>query len=154
MGRGTRPVRRGDPASTVRCCAEERGATKPALAEDDAYLRELGASEILDRTADLKAAIRERYPDGVDAILDLVSYTPQDALLREGGRLASPLGAAGEGSGRFNLMAQPTPRTCSGLPSSSTVVRFEFGFRGARRSSRRARRSRRSPRRTRKASSA
>ncbi len=25
------------------------------------------------------------------------------------GRLASPLGAAGEGAGRFNIMAQPTP---------------------------------------------
>jgi NADPH2:quinone reductase len=80
----------------------------PALAEDEAYLHELGASEILDRNTDLQAAIRERYPDGVDAILDVVSYAPQDALLSEGGRLASPLGAAGEGSRRFNLMAQPT----------------------------------------------
>jgi NADPH:quinone reductase-like Zn-dependent oxidoreductase len=34
----------------------------PALADDVGYLRELGASEILDRTADLQAAIRERLP--------------------------------------------------------------------------------------------
>ena len=27
----------------------------------------------------------------------------------DGGRIASPLGAAGEGAGRFNLWAQPTP---------------------------------------------
>jgi NADPH2:quinone reductase len=87
----------------------------PALDEDEAYLHELGASEILDRNTDLQAAIRERYPDGVDAILDLVSYTPQDALLGEGGRLASPLGAAGEGSRRFNLMAQPTPENLQRL---------------------------------------
>ena len=87
----------------------------PAFAEDEAYLRELGASEILDRTTDLQAAIRERYPDGIDAILDVVSYTPQDALLSEGGRLASPLGAAGEGSRRFNLMAQPTPENLQRL---------------------------------------
>jgi NADPH2:quinone reductase len=87
----------------------------PALAEDEAYLHELGASEILDRDKDLPAAIRERYPDGVDAILDLVSYTPQEALLKKGGRLASALGAAGEGSGRFNLMAQPTPENLERL---------------------------------------
>jgi NADPH:quinone reductase len=104
----------------------------PALAEDEAYLRELGASEILDRTADLQAAIRERYPDGVDAILDLVSYTPQEALLREGGRLASPLGAAGEGSGRFNLMAQPTPqnlqRLAELLDSRAIRVRIQRSY--------------------------
>lgn len=85
------------------------------LVEDEAYLHSLGASEILDRTTDLQAATRERYPDGVDAILDVVSYTPQDALLREGGRLASPLGAAGDGSDRFNLMAQPTPENLQRL---------------------------------------
>ena len=73
----------------------------PALAEDDDYLRELGVSEILDRDAEL--------PAGFDAILDLVSYAPRDALLNERGRLASPLGAAGEGPQRFNLVAQPTP---------------------------------------------
>jgi NADPH:quinone reductase-like Zn-dependent oxidoreductase len=104
----------------------------PALAEDEAYLRELGASEILDRTADLQAAIRERYTDGVDAILDLVSYTPQDALLREAGRLASPLGAAGEGSGRFNLMAQPTPqnlqRLADLLDSRALRVRIQRSY--------------------------
>jgi len=81
----------------------------PALREDEEYLRELGVSEVLDREAELEATLGERHPDGVDAILDLVSYTPQDALLREGGRLASPLGAAGEGPQRFNLVAQPTP---------------------------------------------
>jgi NADPH:quinone reductase len=81
----------------------------PAVAEDEAYLRDLGANEILDRNTDVQATILERYPGGVDAVLDVVSYAPQDALLNVGGRLASPLGAAGEGSGRFNLMAQPTP---------------------------------------------
>jgi NADPH:quinone reductase len=87
----------------------------PALAEDESYLRDLGANEILDRNTDLEATIRERYPDGVDAVLDVVSYAPQDALLKDGGRLASPLGAAGEGSGRFNLMAQPTPENLQRL---------------------------------------
>jgi NADPH:quinone reductase len=87
----------------------------PALPEDIDYLRELGAAEIFDRTADLETTIRERHRDGVDAILDVVSFTPQDSLLTEGGRLASPLGAAGEGPGRFNLMAQPTPENLQRL---------------------------------------
>jgi NADPH:quinone reductase-like Zn-dependent oxidoreductase len=81
----------------------------PALPEDEHYLHDLGVTEILDRNADLDTTVRQRHPDGVDAILDLVNFTPQDALLKESGRLASPLGAAGEGAHRFNLMAQPTP---------------------------------------------
>jgi NADPH:quinone reductase-like Zn-dependent oxidoreductase len=81
----------------------------PGLPEDGDYLRGLGVSEIVDRNADLAAAVRETHPDGVDAILDVVSQTPDISLLEDGGRLASPLGAAGEGAGRFNLWAQPTP---------------------------------------------
>jgi NADPH:quinone reductase-like Zn-dependent oxidoreductase len=81
----------------------------PALPEDDQYLRELGVTEILDRNADLETTVRQRHPDGVDVILDLANFAPQEALLKEGGRLASPLGAAGEGAHRFNLMAHPTP---------------------------------------------
>jgi NADPH:quinone reductase-like Zn-dependent oxidoreductase len=81
----------------------------PALPEDHDYLRGLGVSELVDRDADVAAAVRESHPGGVDALLDLVSSSPDASLLKEGGRLASPLGAAGEGPGRFNLIAQPTP---------------------------------------------
>ena len=81
----------------------------PALPEGGDYLRGLGVGEIVDRNADFAAAVRETHPDGVDAILDVVSQTPDTSLLEDGGRLASPLGAAGEGAGRFNLWAQPTP---------------------------------------------
>ncbi len=81
----------------------------PALPEDHEYLRGLGVSELIDRHADVAAAVREAHPDGVDAVLDVVSPTPDASLLKEGGRLASPLGAAGEGPGRFNLIAEPTP---------------------------------------------
>ena len=87
------------------------------LAEDEQYLRDLGASELLDRNTDLAGPFRERHPDGADAILDLVSYAPQDGLLKTGGRLASPLGAAGDGDRRFNLMAQPTPANLKRLAS-------------------------------------
>jgi NADPH:quinone reductase len=81
----------------------------PALAEDEDYLRDLGVSVLLDRNADIAAAVREAHPEGVDAILDVTSQAPDVSLLEESGRLASPLGAAGEGPGRFNVMAVPTP---------------------------------------------
>jgi NADPH:quinone reductase-like Zn-dependent oxidoreductase len=80
----------------------------PALPEDGDYLRGLGVTEALDRDSDLVAQIRERFPDGVDAVLDLVSFSPDASLLKEGGRLASSLGAAGEGPRRTNLMASGT----------------------------------------------
>jgi NADPH2:quinone reductase len=81
----------------------------PALPEDHDHLRGLGVSELIDRGSDVGAAVRELHPDGVDALLDNVSQTPAASLLKDGGRLASPIGAAGEGPGRFNIMAEPTP---------------------------------------------
>ena len=87
----------------------------PALAEDHDYLRGLGVGELVDRNADVAAAVREAHPDGVDAMLDVVSQAPDTSLLADGGRLASPLGAAGEGAGRFNIMAQPTPENLQRL---------------------------------------
>ncbi len=80
----------------------------PALSGDREYLAGLGFAEMLDRDAEVAAQVRERFPDGVDAVLDLVSFSPDASVLKEGGRLASPLGAAGEGPGRANLMAVGT----------------------------------------------
>jgi NADPH:quinone reductase-like Zn-dependent oxidoreductase len=80
----------------------------PARPEDHDYLRGLGVSELVDRNADVAAAVREAHPDGVDTLLDVVSQAPDTSLLKEGGRLASTLGAAGEGPGRSNVMAEPT----------------------------------------------
>lgn len=82
----------------------------PALPEDEQFLRDLGASEVFARDGDVAAAVRERHPDGVDAVLDLVSYAPGafDAAVKTGGRVASPNGAAGDGPGRTNVMAAPT----------------------------------------------
>jgi len=91
--------------------AARAGATivAPALAEDADYLRKLGVTEHLDRE-DVVAAIRDRHPDGVDALLDLVSYAPGafDDALRDGARVASSNGAAGEGPGRTNVIAVPS----------------------------------------------
>jgi NADPH2:quinone reductase len=92
--------------------AAAAGATviAPALPEDEHYLRALGVADILPRDGDLSATVRERYPDGVDALLDNVSYTPgaYDPALKDGARVASPNNAAGEGPGRTNVMAAPT----------------------------------------------
>jgi NADPH:quinone reductase len=99
--------------------AARAGATvvAPALAEDEAYLRELGVSELLPRDGDLAAAARDRHPDGFDAVLDLVNYAPDvpASLVKEGGRVASPTGAAGEGPGRTLVMAAPTPENLEAL---------------------------------------
>jgi NADPH2:quinone reductase len=95
--------------------AAHSGATviTPGLPEDEEYLRDLGVSEVHERDADIAALVHERYPDGVDALLDLVSFAPEGfdthaAVLNDDGRGASSLGASGEGSGRHNVMAMPT----------------------------------------------
>jgi NADPH:quinone reductase len=92
--------------------ATTAGATviAPAFPEDEDYLRALGVADILARDGDIAAATRERYPDGVDALLDAVSYAPgaYDAALKDDPRVASTNNAAGEGPGRTNVMAMPT----------------------------------------------
>jgi NADPH:quinone reductase-like Zn-dependent oxidoreductase len=99
--------------------AARAGATvvAPALPEDEAYLRGLGVGELLPRDGDLAAAARERHPDGFDAVLDLVNYAPgvPATLAKDGGRVASPTGAAGEGPGRTMVMATPTPENLEHL---------------------------------------
>ncbi len=69
----------------------QRGITVVATASPDsaARMRELGATDVIDYTAGPVAEqVRTRYPDGVDALINLVGYTldevPLDAL-RAGG---------------------------------------------------------------------
>ena len=106
----------------------------PALPEDGDYLRELGVSETLERDSDLAGRVRERFPTGFDAALDLVSFTPDTSVLNEGGRLVSPLGAAGEGPGRTNVMASGTTANLErlgGLVESGSLrvhVRQTYGL--------------------------
>jgi NADPH:quinone reductase-like Zn-dependent oxidoreductase len=102
--------------------AAAAGATvvAPGLPEDHDYLRGLGVAEVLDRTGDLAALVRERHPDGVDALADFASRSPEQlgtyaAVVREGGRIASSAGAAGDGPGRTNVMAVPVAATLDRL---------------------------------------
>jgi NADPH:quinone reductase-like Zn-dependent oxidoreductase len=83
--------------------AAARGAeaVATAIAGDADRLRRLGASTVVDYRAYCVAAVttgvRAAYPDGVDALIDLVAYTartmPLGAVAR-GGVVASAMGAA------------------------------------------------------------
>jgi NADPH2:quinone reductase len=111
--------------------AAGRGAAviAPGLAEDEQYLGDLGAAEVVDREGDGAAAVRARHPDGVDAVIDLVSRDPgafdsNASALKQDGRASSPLGAAGDGPGRFNAMGTSDPArvaTLAGLLESGQL---------------------------------
>lgn len=85
-------------------------------------VRELGADLAIDgRTGDVAAAAREFAPGGLDAVLSLVGGATQDiaiAALRDGGRVAYPLGVQpepaprpGVESRRFDLTQDGPART-------------------------------------------
>jgi NADPH2:quinone reductase len=80
----------------------------PALPEDEGYLVDLGVDHLISRDGDVVAQTRELEDGGVAALIDTVSQSPEDlevyaAALADGGRAASPVRAAGEGPGRYNV---------------------------------------------------
>jgi NADPH2:quinone reductase len=83
--------------------ARSRGAHVIATVRgDDGEARQLGAEEVFDSQAvDVIDALHAAHPDGVDAVLDLVSNADaikRDAeVIRPGGRLVSTIFAADEG---------------------------------------------------------
>jgi NADPH:quinone reductase-like Zn-dependent oxidoreductase len=96
-----------------------RGATVVATgaADDVARLTGLGATTVVDYEAgSVPDQVLATYPDGVDALIDLVSYGPDGLALstvRKGGKVASTLGAATDeamgaaGLTGTNVMAGP-----------------------------------------------
>ncbi len=85
--------------------AAVRGARVVATAgpEDEAWIRELGASDVVDyTTGDATTAVREMFPEGVDALIVAVqlgdAFDQTAALVKGGGRLASTVGGADAGS--------------------------------------------------------
>jgi len=81
--------------------AARRGARVIATARraNEAFVRELGATETIDHTAeDLVAPVLVAHPDGIEAIIDVVSDREalgrMARLLKKGGRLASSVYAA------------------------------------------------------------
>ena len=81
--------------------AAQRGLTVVATArpDEEAFVRELGATDTIDYSAgSVPDAVRSRYPYGVAALIDLVdqkdALTELAAVVREGGHVATLLGAA------------------------------------------------------------
>jgi NADPH:quinone reductase-like Zn-dependent oxidoreductase len=66
----------------------------------EGFLHGLGAAEVIDFTStDVTVAVKARYPDGIDGLIDLVHRTPtqlleQAAVVRSGGRVATTMNAA------------------------------------------------------------
>ncbi len=85
---------------------------------DTGRLTALGATTVIDyTTAPVADQVRAAYPDGVDALIDLVAYAPDDlpvTAVRKGGTVVSSLRAANEealaaaGLTGINIMAMPT----------------------------------------------
>jgi NADPH:quinone reductase-like Zn-dependent oxidoreductase len=104
-----------------------RGATVLATGTpaDAGRLKVLGASAVLDyTTAPVADQVRAAYPDGIDAVIDLVSYAPDGlplTALRKGGKVVSSLGAASDealaadGLSGTDIMATPTSDVISAL---------------------------------------
>jgi NADPH:quinone reductase-like Zn-dependent oxidoreductase len=68
---------------------------------DEGFVTELGAAETADYSENLLETIRERYPAGVDALIDLVhreadAFAAHAGVVRDGGRAVSVVGAAGD----------------------------------------------------------
>lgn len=109
--------------------AARRGATVIATAKagDEAeFVRSLGASETIDYTAgDLVAAIRARYPDGIEALIDLINrddaFTAVSTLVRGDGRIATTMSTAnvealaGRGIRATNVSGTPSARKLTDL---------------------------------------
>lgn len=100
----------------------------PGLPEDETFLVELGADHVIDRAGDIAAQARQLEPGGVAALLDTVSYAPEElevyaAALADGGRAASPTRAAGEGPGRHSVGGEPEnlPRLAEALADGLRV---------------------------------
>ncbi len=83
--------------------AKQRGATVVGVCSGPNldYARERGADDMIDYTSqDVAAILRERHPDGIDAIIDLVgdgaAVLTLSEQLRPGGKVASAAGGADE----------------------------------------------------------
>jgi len=103
--------------------AARRGARVIATARqaNEAFARELGALETVDHTrSDLLDAVRMAHPDGIEAIIDVVSEGDAlrrlAGLVKEGGRIASSAYAADveslaqRGIEATNVSVQPDAR--------------------------------------------
>ena len=91
-----------------------------ASARNHDYLRSLGASDVVDYSqGDWVAAIRERYPQGVDAVLDCVggdTLARSFDAVRDGGRVEYIV-ASGTPPPSPAAGSPPTPSPCGATAS-------------------------------------
>jgi NADPH:quinone reductase-like Zn-dependent oxidoreductase len=83
-----------------------------AAPADEALVRRLGAADVVTRGPDVAARLRDRYPDGVDAVADTALIGPRllDAV-RDGGTYARFRGADEPGGHEFGHGGHATVRT-------------------------------------------
>ena len=108
-------------ALAARAGIEVIGAARAHRAED---LRALGAAVVVDRD-DVTGAVRQRYPAGVDAAIDLVGGEPSHAafgLVRDGGRYVTAVPPYVDGSGRFETGRGITPVVYQVAPDTHRLV--------------------------------
>lgn len=115
--------------------AAQRGARVIATAipgENDAFVRSLGAAETIDyRPSGLGDTVRRLAPDGLAGLIDAVSrgeaFMALAALLPDGGRAATTLGAAdlealaARGVRATNIMGTPTPEKLAALAEQAAA---------------------------------
>ena len=131
--------------------AANAGATviAPGLPEDEDYLRDLGVSEVLEREADVAALVEERYPEGIEALLDLVSYAPEGfdthaGVLKDDGRGPRPSAQPAKDRGATTSWRCQPRSTCSGLRNCWRPERSGYLSSRSTSSTKRAKRSKRS----------
>jgi NADPH:quinone reductase-like Zn-dependent oxidoreductase len=107
--------------------AARHGATVVAtgLPEDEEWIRGLGASEVVDYAGDVAEAVREKHPEGVDALIVAVhlgeEFGPIAELVKEGGKIASTVGGADAEAiasrkiGAANVLGQADPGPYAGV---------------------------------------
>jgi NADPH:quinone reductase len=118
--------------------AAQRGATVVATAkagDEETLVRSLGAAETVDYAGvNTVEALRERYPDGLAALIDFVDrgddFLAMAALVRDGGRVATTLGAAdvdalaARGVTATNVRGMPTPENLTWLADEAAAGRL------------------------------
>jgi NADPH2:quinone reductase len=95
--------------------------------DEIAFVRDHGADDVIDYRGDVAAAVREKYPRGVDAVLHFAGDgAVLAALLSPGGRMASSLGLTREQLRRDDvtlvaIMANPVTATLAKLANAAAA---------------------------------
>jgi len=122
--------------------AVQRGATVIATAQrgdEDAFVRDLGASDTIDYSVgEVAPTVRAKYPDGIAALIDTVNggdaFAPMADLVRDGGRIATTLGAADvetlaqRNVRATNVMGAPTPEKMTSLADAVVAGSLRVGI--------------------------